>query len=186
MKLTDWDSAGAWIDENTQPHPGSERGLRRLAAENEWLKLGAAANKSVMIFRLPGIYGPGRSALDDLKQGTARRIVKPGQVFNRVHVTDIASAVEAAIDHPYAARAFNVTDDEPSPPQDVITFAATLLGIAPPAEIDFATANLSPMGRSFYSENKRIANTRMKTELGVRLQFPSYREGLTDIVRSQK
>lgn len=179
-------SAGAWIDETTQPRPGSERGQRRLAAENEWLTLGDNTKKSVMIFRLPGIYGPGRSALDDLRNGTARRIVKPDQVFNRIHVQDIASAVEAAIDHPSTGRAFNITDDEPSPPQDVVKFAATLLGVPPPPELDFATAKLSPMGQSFYSENKRIANTRMKAELGVRLQFPSYREGLKDIASSQK
>lgn len=180
------DSAGGWIDEATQPHPGSERGQRRLKAENEWLELGSNTNKGVMIFRLPGIYGPGRSTLDDIRNGTARRIIKPGQVFNRIHVQDIASAVEAAIDRPSSGRTYNITDDEPSPPQDVVAYAASLLGVPPPPELDFATAKLSPMGQSFYSENKRIANTRMKAELGVQLQFPSYREGLKDIARLQK
>ncbi|PPD01257.1 MAG: NAD(P)-dependent oxidoreductase [Hyphomicrobium sp.] len=179
------DSAGGWIDETTMPRPGSERGQRRLKAENEWLELGCNTNKCVMIFRLPGIYGPGRSTLDDLRNGTARRIVKPGQVFNRIHVQDIASAVEAAVDHPSPGRAFNITDDEPSPPQDVVAYAASLLGVPPPPELDFATAKLSPMGQSFYSENKRIANARMKAELGVQLQFPSYREGLKDIAGRQ-
>ena len=138
-----------------------------------------------MVFRLPGIYGPGRSVLDDLEAGTARRIVKPGQVFNRIHVDDIAGAVVAGIDAPRAGRVFNVTDDEPCPPQDVVVYAAKLLGIEPPREIDFETASLSPMARSFYSESKRVSNARMKSELGVRLDFPTYRQGIETLLRNR-
>ncbi len=136
-----------------------------------------------MIFRLPGIYGPGRSTIDDLKSGTARRIVKPGQVFNRIHVEDIANAVLCAIDKPRAGGVYNVTDDEPAPPQDVVAFAAELLELPMPPDLDFATADLSPMARSFYSESKRVSNARMKSELGVKLKYPTYRTGLQAIVR---
>ena len=177
------DSSGDWVDEDTEARPGSERGQRRLDAENAWLELGRRTGKAVAIFRLPGIYGPGRSAIEDLKSGTARRIVKPGQVFNRIHVDDIASTVEASIAMPRAGRVYNVTDDAPGPPQDVVEFGAQLLGLPVPPDIDFATAALSPMARSFYSESKRVSNARIKAELGVRLAFPSYKEGLQDILR---
>jgi dTDP-4-dehydrorhamnose reductase len=175
------DAGGGWVSEDTDPRPASERGKRRLDAENAWLDLGKRSGKAVMIFRLPGIYGPGRSAIEDLRAGTARRIVKPGQVFNRIHVDDIAAAVEASIAKPHAGRAYNVTDDEPAPPQDVVAFAAGLLELPTPQELDFATADLSPMARSFYSESKRVSNARMKAELGVALAYPSYREGLRQI-----
>ena len=177
------DANGGWVDENTEARPNSERGQRRLDAENAWLNLGQRSGKATMIFRLPGIYGPGRSAIEDLKAGTARRIVKPGQVFNRIHIDDIASAVEAAIIKPHSGRVYNVTDDAPAPPQDVVAFGAELMGIPAPPDLDFATATLSPMARSFYSESKRVSNARMKAELGVRLAFPTYREGLRDILR---
>ena len=172
------DANGGWVDEETPARPASERGQRRLEAETQWLSLGQRSGKCVMIFRLPGIYGPGRSPIDDLRAGTARRIVKPGQVFNRIHVADIASALEAGIARPGAGRVYNVTDDEPAPPQDVVAYAADLLGLAPPPDLDFATAALSPMARSFYSESKRVKNARLKNELGVQLAFPTYREGL--------
>jgi hypothetical protein len=175
------DANGGWVSEETEARPASERGQRRLSAENAWLDLGQVGGKAVMIFRLPGIYGPGRSAIEDLKSGTARRIIKPGQVFNRIHVEDIASAVEASINRPQAGRAYNVTDDEPAPPQDVVSFAAGLLGLPNPPELDFTTADLSPMARSFYSESKRVSNARMKAELGVNLAYPTYREGLRQI-----
>lgn len=175
------DAGGGWVDEDTPAKPASERGQRRLNAETAWLKLGRETSKCVMVFRLPGIYGPGRSAIDDMKDGSARRIVKPGQVFNRIHVEDIATALEAAIARPHPGRVYNVTDDEPGPPQDVVTYAASLLNLPPPPEIDFATADLSAMARSFYSESKKVKNTRLKNELGVRLRFPDYREGLRSI-----
>lgn len=175
------DAHGEWVDEATPTRPASERGRRRLQAENAWRDLGRKAGKVVSVLRLPGIYGPGRSALDDLRAGTARRIVKPGQVFNRVHVDDIATATIAALRQPHADAVYNVTDDQPGPPQDVIAYAASLIGVSAPPELDFATADLTPMARSFYSECKRVSNRLMKQELGVRLAYPTYREGLAAI-----
>lgn len=175
------DADGGWVDEDTAAQPASERGKRRLDAENAWRALGQQAGKSVMVFRLPGIYGPGRSAIDDMKDGTARRIIKPGQVFNRIHVDDIATAVEAGIFKPTRDRVYNITDDEPGPPQDVVAFAAGLLGLPVPPDLDFATTPLSPMARSFYSESKRVSNARMKRELAVTLAYPTYRDGLRQI-----
>jgi len=175
------DAAGGWVSEDEDARPASSRGKLRLAAERSWQTLGETSGKRVDIFRLPGIYGPGRSAIEDVKAGTARRLIKPGQVFNRIHVEDIAAAVIAAIDKGAPGRVYNVTDDEPGPPQDVVTYAAELLGRSPPPEIDFATADLSPMARSFYSESKRVSNARLKRELLPRLAYPTYREGLAAI-----
>lgn len=175
------DHDGAWVDETSATQPGSARNRARIGVEQEWLALGQATGKAVFILRLAGIYGPGQNVLEKLREGTAQRIVKPGQVFNRVHVEDIARATGAA----FAAGAqgggggiFNVADDEPAPPQDVMLFGADLLGVAPPPPLDFATAALSPMARSFYGENKRVRNSKLKRELGVDLAFPTYREGL--------
>lgn len=180
------DTSGGWVDEDTPAVPGSERGQRRLAAENAWRKLGRETGKAVNILRLPGIYGPGRSAIEDVLSGTARSIIKPGQVFNRIHVEDIASATIAAAKRATPDRVYNVTDDEPCAPQDVVTYAAKLLGAPPPPELDFATANLSPMARSFYSESKRVRNDRLKAELLPRLAYPTYREGLAAIANARK
>lgn len=179
------DQRGGWVDETTPPNPMSERGRRRLAAENAWLTLGARTGKSTMVFRLPGIYGPGRSAIEDLADGSARRLVKKDQVFNRIHVDDIAGAVAAAISRPRAGAIFNVTDDEPAPPQDVVEFAARLTGRPVPPDIPFETADITPMARSFYSENKRVRNARLKAELGYDLAYPTYREGLSAIAASK-
>lgn len=175
------DHQGAWVDETTTPHPLSERGRRRLAAEQAWLALGAASGKRVQVFRLPGIYGPGRSAIDSLRDGSARRLVKPGQVFNRVHVADIATALVAAMRGRGRQAVYNVCDDEPAPPQDVIAYAAGLVGVVPPPEQPFDGAALSPMAASFYAENKRVGNALMKADLGVTLRYPTYREGLASI-----
>ncbi|KLK90805.1 epimerase [Microvirga vignae] len=172
------DANGAWVDENTPPSPVNERSRHRIAAEGQWLDLGKGAPFSVQIFRLAGIYGPGRNALLKVANGTARRLIKPGQVFNRIHAADIAHVLMASIDRPSRNAIYNVADDEPCPPQDVIAYAARLLGLEPPPEEPFATADLSPMARSFYQDNKRVRNTRIKDELGVRLRFPTYREGL--------
>jgi nucleoside-diphosphate-sugar epimerase len=131
----------------------------------------------VQIFRLAGIYGPGRNAFENFRKGTARRLIKPGQVFNRIHVADIAGALEAALAQP-STRIFNVTDDEPAPPQDVVAYAAELLGVDPPPEIPFDSADLSPMARSFYGENKRVSNRRVKQELRYKFQYPNYRIAL--------
>lgn len=170
------DHAGAWVDETTEPRPLSERSIRRIEAERDWLALGARSGKPVQVFRLAGIYGPGRNALVNLQEGSAKRLVKPGQVFNRIHVEDIAGAVAASLDRPRSGAIYNVTDDEPAPPQDVVTFAAGLLGVAPPPEQPFETAELSPMARSFYGENKRVANRLLHEELGYALRYPTYRE----------
>jgi hypothetical protein len=175
------DSKGEWVDEKTVPEPVTERGMRRLVAENAWIELGRANGKAIVILRLPGIYGPGRSAIDQLRAGKARRIFKPGQVTNRVHVDDIATATEASLGLPTGIHVFNVTDDLPAPPQDVIAYGAELLGVACPPATDPTDASLSPMARSFYSESKKVSNVRMKDELGVKLAYPTYVEGLKAI-----
>ena len=172
------DHDGAWVDEASGLRPVSLRSRQRVAAETAWQVFATARKLDLGIFRLSGIYGPGRSAIDNLRKGTARRIVKPGQVFNRIHVGDIGGAVAKALAHPAPLGIFNLTDDEPCPPQDVVTYAAGLLGVEAPPEIPFETADLSPMGRSFYGENKRVSNTRIKTGLGYAFRFPTYREGL--------
>jgi nucleoside-diphosphate-sugar epimerase len=173
------DHGGAWVDEATPPAPVSERSRERLGAEQAWAALGARAGKPVAILRLSGIYGPGQNALTQLARGTAKRIDKPGQVFNRIHVADIAQAIDAAL----ARRAdgiFNVTDDEPTAQGTPIAYAAGLLGVAPPPEIPFAEAAkaMTPMGLSFYGESKRVRNAKLKSELGIVLRYPTYREGL--------
>lgn len=172
------DQEGAWVDETTTPKPSSARAAARVKAEADWLDFGARAGVATQIFRLAGIYGPGRSLLEKLKAGTAHRIVKPGQVFSRIHVEDIASVLAASIAQPRAGAIYNVADDEPAPPQDVVTYGADLLGIAPPPEVPFEEADLSPMARSFYGDRRRIANGLIKSELGVALRYPTYREGL--------
>lgn len=178
------DAKGGWVDEDSPLAPTSPRSVQRMQAEKAWIELGRLGEKPVAVFRLSGIYGPGRSAIDNLKEGTARRIIKPGQVFNRIHVDDIAATLLAAIAHPDAGGIFNVTDDEPAPPQDVIAFAARLLGVPPPPEIAYQDAELSPMARSFYSDNKRVNNTRIKSDIGVRLAYPTFREGIAAIAAS--
>jgi dTDP-4-dehydrorhamnose reductase len=172
------DANGGWVDETTSPSPINERSRHRIAAENQWLDLGKDAPFAVQVFRLAGIYGPGRNALLKVADGMTRRIIKPGQVFNRIHTVDIAQVLMASIERPSRNRIYNVADDEPGPPQDVITYAARLLGLEPPPELPFAEADLGPMARSFYQDNKRVRNSRMKDELGVTLRFPTYREGL--------
>ena len=175
---------GAVVDEAAEPHPNNERTKSRVAAESGWLTFGEEIGYPVQVFRLAGIYGPGRSALDKLKAGTARRIVKPGRVFNRIHVEDIASVLEASIAQPRAGAIYNVADDEPATSADVITYGAELLGIEPPPEVPFEEADLSPMARSFYGDGRRISNALIKLELGVRLAYPNYREGLKSLVLS--
>lgn len=180
------DHGGAWVDEFSPLRAVSRRGLRRIAAEADWASLGATFDLPVVIFRLPGIYGPGRSALDAVRDGRARRIVKDGQVFNRMHVDDIAAALEASLARPAAGALFNLADDLPSPPQDVIEYACALLAVEPPPPIPFEEAELSHMGRSFYLENKRVRNDRMKQALGVALAYPTYREGLRAILAGEE
>lgn len=175
------DHGGGWVDEAAPPRPVSARSRERVDAEQAWLALGQASGKAVQVFRLAGIYGPGRSAFDKLADGTAKRLVKPGQVFNRIHVDDIAAVLAASLDRPRAGAIYNVTDDEPAPPQDVVACAAQLAGVPPPPEVPFEGAELTPMARSFYGENKRVRNTLIRDELGVRLAYPTYREGLASL-----
>ena len=178
------DRAGGWVDETSPLQPTGERGHRRLAAEQGWLTLQRDAGLPVHLFRLAGIYGPGRSALDTVRSGRARRIVKPGQIFSRIHVADIAAVLEASIAQPNPGAAYNLCDDNPAPPDEVIGFAATLLGAPMPPEIPFDSAELSDMARSFYADNKRVSNERIKRELGVTLAYPDYRAGLAALLKS--
>jgi nucleoside-diphosphate-sugar epimerase len=173
------DHAGAWVDEETPAAALSERSRARHAAEQDWQALSARSGKPLAMLRLAGIYGPGRNALVQLARHSARRIDRPGQVFNRVHVEDIAQAIDAAFTR-RADGIFNVTDDEPTPQGTPVSFAAELLGIAPPPEIPFAEAakGMSPMGLSFYAESRRVRNHKLKRVLGVRLRYPTFREGL--------
>lgn len=172
---------GAWIDETAPVKPTTERALRRVRAEQQWQALAKETGKQLDIFRLPGIYGPGRSVIDALRSGTAKRVVKAGQVFNRIHVHDIARTLHRALCHEHDHSVFNVVDDEPAPPQDVVAYAAELLGIPPPPEVPYDEAGMSEMARSFYSESKRVLNRRIKDDLGVTLAFPTYREGLLSL-----
>lgn len=174
------DRGGDWVDETSPLTPTTERGKRRLLAERQWATLGLPLH----IFRLAGIYGPGRNQLRTVADGTAKRIVKPGQVFSRIHVDDIAAVLAASMAKPHAGAAYNVCDDEPAPPQDVVAFAAELLGRTPPPDIAFEDADLSPMARSFYEDSKRVSNRRLREELGVALRYPTYREGLRALLES--
>ena len=172
------DHQGAWVNEHTPLYPQNTRSKRRVEAEQAWLDLGQDAGLPVHLFRLAGIYGPGQNALVNLRQGTAKRVIKQGQVFNRIHVADIATVLQASWHNPQPEAIYNVSDDEPAPPQDVIDFAAQKMGLPPPPAIPFEKANLSPMAASFYGENKRVSNALIKEALGVKLAYPSYREGL--------
>ncbi|WP_323798125.1 NAD-dependent epimerase/dehydratase family protein [Nisaea sp.] len=176
------DRGGAVVHETDLPNPGSERGRRRLAAERAWVSTFENTDVSVQVFRLSGIYGPGRSAIDQLRSGKARIIDKPGQVFNRIHVDDIGTILMASMQRPNHGRIYNVADDEACPSGDVIRYAAELLDMEAPEPIPFDSAELSPMARSFYSECKRLDTARIKSELGVKLAYSTYREGLRSIL----
>jgi len=177
------DCRGAWVDERSPAQPGTERSRRRLAAELSSLAFGRRTGVAVQVFRLAGIYGPGRSVVDQLRAGTARRIVKPGHMFNRIHVEDIAGALKASIARPRAGAVYNVTDDEPAAASDVVAFAAELMGLAPLPAVPFAEAQLSEMGRSFYEESKLVRNDLLKRELGLELRHPTFREGIAALLR---
>ena len=179
------DRNGDWVDETDKLSPATERGRRRVVAERQWQTLAAETGLPLHIFRLAGIYGPGRGPFAKIRRGTARRILKPGQVFSRIHVEDIARILAASIDQPSPGAIYNVCDDAPTPPEDVIGYAAELLGVAAPPEVHIDDANLSPMARSFYAESKRVRNDRVKRELGVELLFPDYRTGLKSVLESE-
>ena len=176
------DRGGGWVDEDSALTPTGERGRRRVAAEAAWLDLWERDGLPVHVFRLAGIYGAGRSALDTVRDGTARRIDKPDQVFSRIHVDDIAAVLQASMEQPRPGAAYNLCDDEAAPPQEVIAYACELLGREAPPLVPFEAAELSDMARSFYRDNKRVSNARIKDELGVALTYPSYREGLRAIL----
>ena len=178
------DRGGAFVDENTPVAPITERARRRVAAESRWLALHRDQGRPVHVFRLPGIYGPGRSAIDDVRDGSARRIDAPGQFFARIHVDDIAAVLEASMLRPNPGAIYNVVDDEPAPQAEVVAHAAALLGKPPPALQSIDAAGLSPMARSFYAENRRVRNDRIKRELGVTLRYPTYRDGLAAILHA--
>ena len=175
------DHRGDWVDEESPVMAGHGRSHRRVKAEQAWLESGLP----VHIFRLAGIYGPGRSPLDAVRTGTAHRVVKPGQVFGRIHVTDVARVLEASMAHPHPGAIYNVTDDEPAAPWEVVEYACRLLKVEPPPVIPWeqAAAHLSPMALSFYHDNKRVTNERIKTELGVTLLYPNYRAGLDALLQ---
>lgn len=172
---------GGWVDENASLTPATKRGQARVTAEAQWAQLGLPLH----VFRLAGIYGPGRGPFTKVRAGTARRIIKKGQVFSRTHVEDIAQVVLASIDKPNPGAAYNVCDDNPAPPQDVIAYAAELLGLPIPPEVPFETADMTPMARSFYSDSKKVRNDRIKDELGVKLLYPTYQAGLTALLKAE-
>jgi len=176
------DHGGVVVDEETPTRPGNDRSRRRVDAEEAWSDVARGTGVPLQRFRLSGIYGPGRSVLDRLRKGTARRLVAPDLVFNRIHVDDIAGAVVAGIDHGEEDGAFNVSDDLPAPPAEVVEHAARLLGLEPPPAVPLSGASLSEAARTFYEENKRVDNERMKSMLGYRLRYPTYREGLAAIL----
>jgi nucleoside-diphosphate-sugar epimerase len=178
------DRHGGWVFETSHLAAQSVEGARRVGAERDWLEVGRGMGLTVAIFRLPGIYGPGRSALDRLRAGGARRIAAPGQVFSRLHVDDLAAGLAASMARPRAGGVYNLCDDEPTANSDVIAYAAGLLAMPAPPEIPLAKARLSPAALRFYAENKRVSNARAKAELGWRPAYPSYREGLRAILET--
>ena len=178
------DFDGAWIDERAPLVPRNMRSDWRVLAEDEWRAYAAARGIKLLVLRLAGIYGPGRSAFDKLRAGTARRIVKPGQVFNRIHRADIARVTALAAQRRLAGT-FNLADDAPAPPQEVTAHAAALIGMAPPPEETFATAAMTPMQRGFYRDNKRVCNRAIKAALGIELLYPDYRAGLASILEAE-
>jgi nucleoside-diphosphate-sugar epimerase len=180
------DHGGGWVDEDTPAAPSSERGRRRVKAERDWLAFGEAHGIKTQIFRLAGIYGPGRSVLDDIRAGRAQCIERPGQLFGRIHVEDIARILQAAIARPCGFTIFNVCDDLPASSADVVRYGCALLGVAPPPVLPFERAELSDMAKSFWADNKKVRNDRIKQALGVTLLYPSYREGLASLMSLTK
>jgi nucleoside-diphosphate-sugar epimerase len=173
---------GLWVDEDTPLTPSGERGMRRVAAERQWMNYWWGHGIPVHAFRLAGIYGPGRSTLDAVRAGTAKRIDKPGHVFSRIHVDDIVAVLRASIARPNGGQAYNVCDDRAAPPAEVVEYACRLLGREPPPLVAYVDAGLSPMARSFYDDNKRVRNDRIGQELGVSLRYPDYEAGLRAIL----
>lgn len=180
------DRKGAWVEESSQAEPTSPVGRRRLDAEDAWAALGEALDLPVAVFRLAGIYGPGRNLLRDLKSGKARRVIKAGQVFNRIHVEDIGGAVMAAMERPEQAGIFNLADREPAAQSQVVLEAARLLGVTPPPAQPIEEVELSPMAQRFWTENRRVSSRRIAKDLGYTLRYPTYREGLAGLLSSER
>lgn len=176
------DHQGGWVNETTPLNPSSARAVQRVLAERQWGSLGLP----VHVFRLAGIYGPGRGPFEKVRDGTARRIIKPGQVFSRVHVEDIATTLIGSFARPNPGAVYNVCDDDPARPEDVLSYAAALLGLPDPPTTPYDTADMTPMARSFYGESKRVSNARIKAELGIALGYPTYREGLSALLIAEK
>ena len=176
------DFGGAWVDEQAETRPINARSKLRVEVEQQWRDYAEARGVPLLILRLAGIYGPGRSAFDKLRDGTARRIIKPNQVFNRIHADDIGRVTQLAAERKLAGT-YNLSDNEPAPPQDLVAYAAELLGVAPPAEVPFEDAQMTEMARSFYSDNKRVSSKAIKDVLGIELLHPTYRQGLEAIHR---
>lgn len=179
------DHDGGWVDESTPLSPSTRRGQWRMDAEQAWQDLAAKADLPLHIFRLAGIYGPGRGPFAKVRAGTARRIIKKNQVFSRIHVDDIAQAILASINYPRPGAIYNLCDDEAAPPEDVIGYAAELLNLPLPDTINFERADMTPMARSFYAESKRVRNDLIKQELGVVLKYPNYRIGLQALLDNE-
>jgi len=179
------DRAGGWVDEDSALDPTGPRGRRRVAAEQGWCALWRTRGVPVHLFRLAGIYGPGRSVLDQVRAGTARRVAKPGHAFSRIHVADIAAILRASMARPRPGAAYNVADDRPAPTAEVVAFACDLLGVEPPPLVPFAEAELSAMARSFWRDNKRVRNDRIRAELDVRLRYPDYESGLQAVLAAE-
>jgi nucleoside-diphosphate-sugar epimerase len=179
------DHEGGWVDETSQLTPATERGKARVAAEAQWIKAAKDLGLNLKIFRLAGIYGPGRGPFAKVRNGTARRIIKKNQIFSRIHVDDIAQVLMASINRPKSSQIFNVCDNVAAPPEDVIGYAAQLLGLPMPPAQDFETAQMTPMARSFYAESKKVKNDRIKSELGVELIYPDYKSGLTALLAAE-
>lgn len=177
------DHDGGWVDETSPTDPATLRGQRRVKAEQEWLTI---EHLPVHVFRLAGIYGPGRGPFAKLRKGVAQRVIKKNQIFSRTHVDDIAQVLEASINHPNPGRIYNVCDDDPQPPEVVIEYAAKLLGMEPPPAVPFEEAEMSQMARSFYSDSKRVRNDRIKQELGVSLKYPDFKSALHAMLEDEK
>ncbi|MEV8468703.1 SDR family oxidoreductase [Fluviibacterium sp. DFM31] len=180
------DHAGGWVDEDTPLTPATKRGQLRVEAEAAWQAFAAETGLPLHIFRLAGIYGPGRGPFAKVRAGTARQIIKPGQVFSRIHVDDIAQVLAASIARPNPGAIYNLCDDDPAPPQDVLAHAAHLLNLPEPPREDWDSAEMTPMARSFYAESKRVRNDRIKDELGVTLKYPDYRVGLAALLAEEE
>ena len=174
------DTRGEWVDESSPLKPSTKRGAARVMAENKWLE---QKSLPIHIFRLGGIYGPTRNPLQKVLQGKAAKIIKPGQVFNRIHVQDIIQTLLASISQPKPHTIYNLCDDNPAPPQDIIAYAAKILNVNEPPTIRFEDANLSEMAKSFYEENKRVSNQLIKTELGIKLMYPDFKAGLKNLLK---